>query len=88
MEEETETAMDVEEEEKPIPMPTPTIVEAAEAEVKVPVKILKHQYYRLKEGGLACWWVQLQYSDGTKTNGVIDSTPLAESKAGRDVLNE
>ena len=68
------------------PVPAPTVVEADAAEEKVPVKVLRHQYYRMKAGGLACWWVQLQYSDGSKTNGVVESAPLANSKAGRDVL--
>ena len=49
-------------------------------------KILAHHYYRLKAGGLACWWVQVQYSDGSKTNGFIDPLPLAESKVGRDMF--
>jgi hypothetical protein len=36
--------------------------------------------------GLACLWVQLQYSDGSKTNGVVSSEPLAASAEGRAVL--
>ena len=59
------------------PEPVETVAEAepaaeTEAEVVVdptaaaaatPTKILKLQYYANKAGGLACLWVQLQYSD-------------------------
>jgi hypothetical protein len=65
----------------------PTVVEAAQAEeATLPQKILKHQYYANKAGGLACVWVQLLYADGTKTNGVVASEPLAASEAGRSLL--
>ena len=41
---------------------------------------------RGKAGGLLCLWVQLQYSDGSKTNGVVASAPLVQSEAGRAML--
>lgn len=75
----------VEDEVAPTPA-APTVVEAAAAVEMVPVKVVNHHHYRLKVGGLACWWVQLQYRDGSKTNGFVSPLPLAESKVGRDVL--
>jgi hypothetical protein len=75
-----------EEEAAPAPEPEPTVVDAAAADEKAPIKVLKHKYYPNKAGGLACLWVQLQYSDGSKTNGVVSSEPLAASAEGRAVL--
>jgi len=37
-------------------------------------------------GGLACVWVQLLFSDGSKTNGVVAWAPLAGCEAGRAML--
>ena len=31
-------------------------------------------------------WVKLQYSDGTKTNGIVAAEPLAQTEVGRELL--
>ena len=68
----------------------PEVVEATAAEEVVPTKVLKHQYYNNSQlnpaGGLACVWVQLLFSDGSKTNGVVAWAPLAGCEAGRAML--
>jgi hypothetical protein len=72
--------------DEPEPEPEVVEVDASAATEVVPTKVLKHKYYPSKAGGLACLWVQLQYSDGSKTKGVLCATPLAESAAGRELL--
>ena len=61
------------------PAPTP----AAPA---VPTKVLDHHVYPNPRGGLHCVWVKLEYSDGTKTQGVESSVPLGDSDAGLKLL--
>jgi hypothetical protein len=50
-----------------------------------PTKILNHKLVK-RAGGLASIRVQMLYSDGTKSNGVVPSESLATSEAGRELL--